>query len=338
MNLGSPDSTRVKDLKRYLSEFLMDKRVIDYPYIFRKILVDGIIVPSRAAKSAEAYQSIWTNDGSPLIVWTKKLEHALENELDEPVEIGMRYGQPSMESAFNTLSRIAPKLQEVLAIPLYPHYAMSSYETAVEHAKAIHKKGDYRFTLEFFRPFYDNGEYINAMARHIEPFLKMQYDHLLFSFHGIPERHLKRSDPTGKHCLQSGDCCSRPSVAHETCYRHQCFQTMNLVADQLQIPKEKFSYSFQSRLGREQWLTPYTDFRFVEMPGEGIKRLLVICPAFVSDCLETLEEIEMRGKESFISAGGEFFEMIPCLNDSQLWVSTLSGWINNYFAGKRDMV
>jgi ferrochelatase len=338
MNLGSPDSTEVKDLKRYLSQFLMDKRVIDYPYIFRKILVDGIIVPSRAPKSAEAYRSIWTKDGSPLIVWTKSLEQALENELHEPVEIGMRYGQPSTENAFKTLSRHAPDLEEVLAIPLYPHYAMSSYETAVEHARETHKKGGYGFTLEFIRPFYNNSEYINALADRVRPFINKSFDHLLFSFHGIPERHLRRADPTKHHCLQSADCCSLPSAAHQTCYRHQCFQTMKLVTEQLQIPREKFSYAFQSRLGREQWLRPYTDFRLQEMPGEGIKKLLVICPAFVSDCLETLEEIEMRGRESFLSAGGEHFEMIPCLNDSKLWIATLAGWIKNYFDGERDMI
>jgi ferrochelatase len=338
MNLGSPDSTQVKDLKRYLSQFLMDKRVIDYPYIFRKILVDGIIVPTRAAKSAEAYQSIWTKDGSPLIVWTRNLEQALENELHEPVEIGMRYGQPSTENAFATLNRNAPGLEEVLAIPLYPHYAMSSYETAVEHARETHKKGGYGFTLKFIRPFYDNSEYINALADRIRPFLNNAFDLLLFSFHGVPERHLRRADPTKNHCLQSEDCCSLPSPAHQTCYRHQCFQTMKLVTEQLQIPKEKFSYAFQSRLGREQWLRPFTDFRLLAMPAEGIKKLLIICPAFVSDCLETLEEIEMRGRESFLSAGGEYYEMIPCLNDSKIWVTTLAGWIKNYFAGKRDMV
>lgn len=338
MNLGSPDSTQVKDVRRYLSQFLMDKRVIDYPYIFRKVLVDGLIVPSRAPKSAEAYDTIWTKDGSPLIVWTQKLEKSLENKLSEPVEIAMRYGRPSMDEAFKSLIRKSPDLQEVLAIPLYPHYAMSSFETAVEHAKDTHRKGGYRFTLEFIRPFFDDQDYIHAMADRIRPYLENHYDHLLFSFHGIPERHLKRSDPTGKHCLQAANCCSVDSVAHKTCYRHQCFQTMNLVTKHLQIPAEKFSYSFQSRLGREQWLTPYTDFRLQEMPREGIKKLLIICPAFVSDCLETLEEIEIRGRESFLSAGGESFEMIPCLNDSNSWVETVALWIKKFLAGNRDMV
>ena len=338
MNLGSPESYQVKDLKRYLSQFLMDKRVIDYPYIFRKILVDGIIVPFRAAKSAEAYRTIWTKNGSPLIAWTKKQELELRKKLDKPIEIAMRYGEPSIDFAFKSLIQSTPKLDNVLAIPLYPHYAMSSYETAVEQARDVHKKRGYRFALEFFRPFFDNKDYITALANRIRPYLQNQYDHLLFSFHGIPERHLKRSDPTGKHCLQSADCCSTTSLAHLTCYRHQCFKTMNLVTKQLQIPQSKFSYSFQSRLGREQWLRPYTDFRLQEMPDEGIKRLLIICPAFVSDCLETLEEIEIRGRESFLSAGGKFYEMIPCLNDLESWIETMAGWIKNYFEGNREMI
>ena len=231
-----------------------------------------------------------------------------------------------------------PEIEEVIAVPLYPHYAMSSYETAVEHAREVYVKNKYSFKLTIVKPFYNNIDYIGALSERIRPYLNTRYDHILFSYHGIPENHLKKTDPTHSHCMQSTDCCSIPSVAHNSCYRHQCFQTMNLVVEKLNIPVGKFSYSFQSRLGREQWLMPYTDFRLQEMPAEGIKNLLVICPAFVSDCLETLEEIEMRGKESFLQSGGESYKMIPCLNDSDLWVGALSKWMNSYEHGNTEMM
>jgi len=329
MNLGSPDSTEVKDLRKYLNEFLTDKRVIDYSWLFRKVIMQGLVVPARAPKSAEAYRTIWTDKGSPLIQFTRELAEKLQALIPERVSIAMRYGNPNMESAYEKLLKINPGLEEVLAIPLYPHYAMSSYETAVEHAKEIHEKKKYRFRLKFVAPFYAEPAYIQAMAENIRPWLQDEFDHLLFSFHGIPERHLIKSDPTHHHCLQSADYCARLSSAHGTCYRHQCLTTMNLVATRLGLPPDKFSYSFQSRLGRQPWLKPYTDFRFQEMPAEGIKKLLVVCPAFVSDCLETLEEIEIRGRESYLQSGGTSYAMIPCLNTHPLWVQALAGWIQS---------
>jgi ferrochelatase len=338
MNLGSPDSTSVKDVRKYLMEFLMDGRVIDYPYLFRKLLVGGIIVPFRAAKSAEAYATIWTSHGSPLVHLTRQLAMKLQEGMEAPVEIAMRYGNPSMKQAYSALQNRLPGLEEVIAIPMYPHYAMSSYETAVEHAREVHRKNKYPFRLTFIKPFYNNPDYIDALCDRIRPFLEKEYDQILFSFHGIPERHLTKADVTGNHCLKSADCCSTPSIAHATCYRHQVFETTRLVTARLNIPKEKFSISFQSRLGREQWLRPYTDFRLKEMPAEGIKKLLVICPAFVSDCLETLEEIEIRGKESFLESGGESYVMIPCLNDSPAWVQAIRKWTREYGEGKKDMI
>lgn len=326
MNLGSPDSTEVKDVRRYLNEFLMDGRVIDNPYLLRAILVQGIIVPFRAPKSAEAYKTIWTKDGSPLIVLSRQLQEALQQEVEEPVEITMRYGNPTPEAAFEMLMKRRPGLEEVIAVPLYPHYAMSSFETAVEHAKTVHRKKGYPFSLRFIKPYYNDPEYIAALAERIRPYLGKPYDHLLFSYHGIPGRHLKKTDPTHKHCLQVNDCCNVPSIAHEYCYRHQCFTTTRLVTEKLAIPKDKHSISFQSRLGKG-WLEPFTDVRLEQMPGEGIKKLLIMCPAFVSDCLETLEEIEERGRKSFMDAGGEEYTMIPCLNTHPLWVSALKGWI-----------
>ena len=328
MNLGSPDSTKVYDVRKYLNEFLTDKRVIDYSWIFRNLLVRGIIVPLRAPKSAEAYRTIWTSDGSPLISFTRKLAEKLRLLVSEPVEIAMRYGKPSMEAVFESLLKQCPDLEEVISIPLYPHYAMSSYETAVEYAKEIHRKKKYTFKLNFIPPFYQKPGYIHAMAENIRPYLQKEFDHLLFSFHGIPERHLIKSDPTHQHCLHTDNCCNTHSPAHATCYRYQCLQTMKLVAAELGLKENKFSFSFQSRLGRQPWLKPYTDFRFQEMPGEGIKKLLVICPAFVSDCLETLEEIEIRGRESFLESGGTEYAMIPCLNTHPLWVQTLADWVH----------
>lgn len=327
MNLGSPDSTATKDVRKYLAEFLMDEKVIDIPYLVRLLLVRGIIVPFRAPKSAEAYRTIWWKEGSPLIQLTKQLQTAVQANVEEPVEIAMRYGNPTPKYAYEKLLKENPALEEVVLMPLYPHFAMSSYETAVDYMKEIHQKNGYSFSLKTIKPYYNNPDYIHAFAEHIRPYLQQNYDHILFSYHGIPERHLMKSDPTKQHCLQMQDCCSVESTAHETCYRHQCLTTTRLTAEALQLPADKYSYSFQSRLGRDPWLKPYTDFRLKDMPNEGIKKLLVICPAFVSDCLETLEEIAIRGKEDFLHAGGESYEMIPCLNTDPLWVAAVSKWV-----------
>ncbi len=322
MNLGSPESTDTKDVKKYLDEFLMDGRVIDYPYLLRLLLVRGIITPLRAPKSAEAYKTIWTKDGSPLIVLTKQLQQALQQHVAEPVEIAMRYGNPTPEAAFAKLMERQPGLEEVIAVPLYPHYAMSSYETAVEHAKTAHSKNNYPFKLSFVAPYYNNAEYVDALAESMRPYLEQEYDHLLFSYHGVPGRHIRKSDPTGCHCLKVENCCEVASPAHDVCYRHQVFTTTKLVMEKLGIPVNKYSISFQSRLGRG-WLQPFTDIRLQEMPKEGIKKLLIVCPAFVSDCLETLEEIAERGKEEFMEAGGESYQMIPCMNTHPAWVKAL---------------
>ena len=338
MNLGSPDSTEVKDVKRYLDEFLMDERVIDKPWLLRALLVKGIIVPFRAPKSAEAYKSIWTKEGSPLIVISEQLAKALDKEVEEPVTIAMRYGNPSPKAAYDELLKQNPDLEEVVLVPMYPHYAMSSYETAVEYAKEHHKKGGYTFKLTAIKPYYDNVDYLEALAESMRPYLNKEYDHILFSYHGVPERHIHKGDVTGQHCLKVPNCCEVPSKAHEYCYRHQCWQTTKLVTEKLGIPREKWGFSFQSRLGRDPWLQPYTAVRFEELPKEGVKKLLVVCPAFVSDCLETLEEIAEEGKEIFLHNGGESFEMIPCLNLHPLWVSTMAKWIQQQAAGSKEMV
>ncbi len=334
MNLGSPDSTSVKDVRRYLNEFLMDERVIDIPKLPRTLLVKGIIVPFRAPSSAKAYHSIWTKEGSPLIHLTYQLQDALQKSSPYPVEVCMRYGNPTPQITFENIKEKYPNVEEVILFPLYPHYAMSSYETAVEYAKEIHKKSNYSFSLSVINIFYSNEAYIHALSQSIAPHLQNDYDLLLFSYHGIPERHVKKTDPTKQHCLNMADCCNVDSVAHNFCYRHQVFMTSSLVAVELQLPKNKYATSFQSRLGREEWLKPYTAARLKELPKEGIKKLVVVCPAFVSDCLETIEEMGEEGREFFMEAGGESFTLIPCLNTAPLWIKAMNFLIEDHLKKK----
>lgn len=328
MNLGSPVSTEVPDVKHYLDEFLMDKRVIDYPYLFRLLLVRGMITPKRAPFSAEAYKKIWWEEGSPLIVITERLRNALEEKINEPIEIAMRYGNPHPAEAYKKLMERVPGLEEVILFPLYPHYAMSSYETAAEYGKKVYRKGKYPFKLTVVPPFYNEPRYIQALANNIKPYLQQDFDYLLFSYHGVPVRHIRKGDITHQYCLSSDDCCFSPSPAHQYCYRHQVLTTMELTAKALGLSKEQYGHSFQSRLGREEWIKPYTVDTLQALPKAGKKKLLVVCPAFVSDCLETLEEIAMQGKETFIAAGGESYEMIPCLNVDPAWVDFMSEWIH----------
>lgn len=338
MNLGSPDSAAVKDVRTYLNEFLMDEKVIDIPYLLRLLLVRGIIAPFRAPKSAKAYQSIWTPQGSPLMVISRELEHKVREAVPHPVSLAMRYGNPTPAEAYDSLLRDHPDLDEVILVPLYPHYAMSSYETAVEYAVAVHQRKGYRFKLSIVKPYYDETPYLAALAESIRPFLDEAYDHILFSYHGVPERHIRKGDITHQHCLKVADCCNVDSPAHAQCYRHQCLKTTRRIGEILSLRTGSFSTSFQSRLGRDEWLKPYTAKRLEEMPGEGIRKLLVVCPAFVSDCLETLEEIAEEGKHSFLEAGGTDFTMIPCLNIHPLWVSAITGWVEGIVAGNPKML
>ena len=220
-----------------------------------------------------------------------------------PVELAMRYQNPSIDSALKKL--LEKEVTHLLVIPLFPHYAMSSYESAVERVKEIAAEMTPQMQVEIQPPYFDAPDYIEALVASARNYLESGYDHLLFSFHGIPERHLRKSDPTGGHCLAKENCCEVPSPAHATCYRAQCFKTVAAFVAQAGVPREKYSVSFQSRLGQEPWLKPYTDLELEKFPARGIKKLLVICPAFVSDCLETIEEIGMRGRETFLKAGGK---------------------------------
>lgn len=323
MNLGSPDTTEVKDVRKYLDEFLMDERVIDSPYLWRSILVKGIITPFRAPKSAEAYRSIWTKDGSPLVHITRQLQEEVQKKNKAPVVIAMRYGNPNIKEAYDRLLHISPGIEEVVLVPLYPHYAMSSFETASVQARKVHLDEKYKFKITVVRPFYNHPAYISAMAASMKPYVQGNDKHLLFSYHSIPEKHILMRDITESHCLKSGECCVKKSAAHSYCYRHQCYETTRLVAEELGLPKERYSVAFQSKLGRAAWLTPATTARMEQMPKEGIKDLLVVCPSFVSDCLETLEEIAIREQENFMHAGGNSYEYIPCMNTQQPWVDAV---------------
>jgi ferrochelatase len=323
-NLGSPDSPAVRDVRAYLNEFLMDERVIDIPPFWRSVLVKCIIVPFRAPKSAAKYQTIWNGQGFPLIAISQQVQSLLKRAAAMPVELCMRYGNPTPAAALARLHAENPDLQEVTLVPLYPHYAMSSYETAVEHVRAAHRRGNYPFQLKIVPPFYDNPHYIAALAATIRPFIEeKKFDHVLFSYHGIPVRHVLKTDPTRSHCFSCQNCCGTPSPAHAVCYRHQVQVTTEKVANALGLPDGQFSLSYQSRLGTDAWLQPYTAAQLKKFPAQGIKKLLVVCPAFVSDCLETLEEIQVEGKEEFLEAGGEAYAVVPCLNDRPEWIQTL---------------
>lgn len=329
VNLGSPDTTKTKDVKKYLREFLMDERVIDVPYVLRNLLVKGIILNTRPRKSAKAYKKIWWDEGSPLVVISERFAKKVKHEVKIPVALAMRYGSMSMEKGFEEL--INQGVNEILLVPLYPHYAMSSYETVTVKAEEIVAKKYPKVVMDILPPFYNNPDYINAMANNIKHHLKdFDYDHILFSYHGIPERHIKKSDPTNHHCKIDGSCCERNSVAHHTCYRHQCFETTKSIAKELDLKKETYSNSFQSRLLNDPWLKPYTDFELEKFPKENKKNVAVITPAFVSDCLETLEEIAMEGKEDFLEAGGTDYKHIPCMNDNDDWVQVMTNWIDQW--------
>jgi ferrochelatase len=329
VNLGSPDSASVGDVRRYLAEFLMDRRVIDVAWPLRALIV-GMILIKRPRQSAKAYRKIWKPEGSPLIVTSRYVQAELQKRVDAPVELAMRYQKPSIPNAIRKLRERG--VDELFLIPLFPHYAMSSYETVVERVKEVVAKLALQMRIVVQPPCFDSPDYITALVASAENDLRQGYDHLLFSFHGMPERQIKKTDPTGGHCLAKENCCEVASPAHATCYRAQCFKTVAAFVKQTGVPAGKFSVSFQSRLGRDPWLKPYTDFELAELPKRGVKKLLVICPAFVSDCLETLEEIGIRGRRTFLSAGGKEFTQIPCLNEHPLWIAALEKIIRRFLS------
>lgn len=320
VNLGSPKSTSVPDVKEYLDEFLMDEKVIDYRWFFRSLLVRGIILRKRPKKSAEAYKTVWTEQGSPLIIITEQIREKLQKRFDVPVEIGMRYAEPSIENGIQKL--VNQGVTNIVLFPLYPQYAMSTTETVVDKAEEVRKEKFPGVQISYVEPFYGRDIYIDCLAESLREKLPEEFDALQFSYHGVPERHLYKTDPT--NTCKIGDCCHeefRPS--HKFCYRHQCYKTTELVIEKLGIPKEKTIVSFQSRLGRDKWIEPYTDETLENLPKKGVKNLAICCPAFVSDCLETLEEISEEGRETFLHSGGKEFHYLPCLNNEERWIDVI---------------
>jgi ferrochelatase len=334
VNLGSPDSPSVSDVRRYLAEFLMDPRVLDVNWLLRFCIVYFGILPSRPKQTANAYQIIWTPAGSPLVVTSRNVHASLQKSISIPIELAMRYQNPSIPHAVRELAEKG--VNELLLIPLFPHYAMSSYESAVERVKKAAAALAPKMQIKVQPPFYADSDYIGALVSSAGKFLAKGFDHLLFSFHGIPERHLRRSDPTGCHCLAAASCCETPSPAHATCYRAQCFRTVAEFVKAAGIPANKYSVSFQSRLGRDPWLKPYTDYEIPRLAKQGVKRMLVICPAFVSDCLETIEEIGLRARKDFLEAGGAEFDLIPCLNEHPLWINALQKMVDGFGSAAQE--
>jgi len=333
INLGTPDAPTPEAVGRYLREFLMDGFVIDVPRTLRWFLVNVMIVPRRKIRSAKAYQKVQLPGGSPLRMYTRELKEKVTEQLatDEryAVEYAMRYGSPSISSAMARLC--APDISRIIVLPLYPQYAESSYETAVVETKRSAQESGCADRLSFFLPFYDRPEFISAFARRIEETNDKDWaEHLVFSFHSLPERHLKRLDVTGQHCLLRSDCCDQVSAINHNCYRAQCFFTARQIATQLGLKDEDYTVSFQSRLGRAKWIGPTTEVVLRELAERGIRRVSVSCPSFVADCLETLEEMGIRGRKTFIDAGGEELRLIPSLNADPFWVNAVADWIVNF--------
>ena len=335
VNLGSPDSTAVPDVRRYLREFLGDKRVIDLkPRWAAKILVNAIITPTRAPKSAKAYEEIWTEAGSPLVVTSHSVGEKLAETLgsETPVYVAMRYQNPSIASIITKMRDDG--VDEILLFPQYPHYAMSSWETVVVKVYEEIARIAPNLKVDCVQPFYEDADYIEALYTVSKPYFDAPHDHILFSYHGIPERHLRKGDASNAHCLSVPDCCNTCSAAHSMCYRAQIFKTTAAFVKRANLPDDKWSVSFQSRLAGEPWLTPYTDFELQRFAKEGRKRLIVLTPAFVTDCLETLEEIAGEGCEDFMKAGGETFQHVPCLNDQTPYIDFLTNRVNRWLAGE----
>jgi ferrochelatase len=330
INLGTPDAPTPGAVGRYLREFLMDGFVIDVPKPLRWFLVNVMIVPRRKIQSAKAYQKVQMPGGSPLLVYTRELAEKVGARLASDdryvVEFAMRYGNPSIASALGKLN--LPEISRIVVLPLYPQYAESSYETAVVETKRVAREIGCADRLSFFPPFYDRPEFIAAGARRIaEANEKQPVDHVVFSFHSLPERHLKRLDETGQHCLVKSDCCDRVSAVNHNCYRAQCIFTARAIATELGLKSNDYTVSFQSRLGRAKWIGPTTEVVLRDLALQGVKRVAVSCPSFVADCLETQEEMGIRGRRTFIDAGGEELFLVPSLNADSAWVEMVANWI-----------
>jgi ferrochelatase len=326
LNLGSPDSPAVPDVRRYLAQFLMDPYVIDIPWLFRFLVIYGFVLPKRPQETAKGYSQVWTAEGSPLLVYSRALQAALAPIVANDTTslyLAMRYGQPAILDVLRQMREDG--VTEIVTVPLYPHYAMSSTGTAIAECEKSLARLRWHPKVRTVAPFYAHPKYIEALVSRISKSLATaHWEHLLFSYHGLPERHLKKTDPTGVHCMRQSSCCQTPSAAHATCYRHQVFETTRLVAEAMGLRPDQYSVSFQSRLGRDKWLEPFTDPHVEMLSQRGIKHLAVVCPAFVADCLETIEEIGEVTCEKFLHMGGESFTLVPCMNADSEWVAALA--------------
>lgn len=332
LNLGSPESTKVGHVRRYLREFLTDPRVIDSP--FRSFIVNVFILPFRPRRTAKAYRKVWRSEGSPLLVISNQQRDSLLEKVNFPVALAMRYGRPAIKDVIAEL--VQQDVDDIFVMPLYPQYAMSSYETVAVKVVEEIEKYDRKIRTTLLPPFYKDPDYIHALIQNADPFLKKDYDKIIFSFHGLPERHIRKADPTHTHCLSMPNCCTLDNPAHPTCYRHQCFKTVELFVKHSGIPENKYCVTFQSRVGRDPWLQPFTDKMLIDLAQSGVNKLLILCPAFVADCLETLEEIAIEGKKKFLESGGEEFELIPCLNDHPAFINFLADKINDWDVNSKN--
>jgi ferrochelatase len=323
VNLGTPDSPKTSDVRRYLDEFLMDGRVIDVNPALRTFLVKGIIVPFRGPKSAKTYQKVWTDEGSPLMVYSVKAAELLKQRLGDAyhVELAMRYQNPSIASALQKLK--AAQVDSIKVIALFPQYASATTGSVHDKVMEIVRTWQAIPDISFVNSFYDNDTMIEAFAENGAKYHPESYDHILFSFHGLPQRQLMKGDDTGSHCLKVANCCETITEANKFCYSAQSHATARLIAAKLNLPKEKYTVTFQSRLGRDPWAQPYTSEIITELANKGNKRILVFCPAFVADCLETIYEIAEEYNDEFRHLGGEKVQLVESLNDSPLWIDAL---------------
>lgn len=328
VNLGSPEAPTPRAVRRYLREFLGDPRVLDIPALPRRVLLETTILPTRPRASAEAYAKIWTPEGSPLLVHGRALRDALAKRLGEGfvVELAMRYGVPAIAPALDRLARA--DCRKIVVVPLFPQYASASTGSALE---AVYRAAGARWNvppLEAVDSFYDDPGFIAALAAVARAIPEERRpDHLLLSYHGLPERQIRKSDASGAHCFASNACCEAIGPANRACYRAQCAATSRALARTLGIRDEDWTLSFQSRLGRTPWIRPYTDEILPYLRDRGVRRLAVMCPSFVADCLETLEEIGIRAREQWLALGGEDLVLVPCLNAHPAWVDAVGAWV-----------
>lgn len=331
VNIGTPDSIELRDVKKYLKQFLLDPRVIDIPLIFRILLLYFIIVPFRSAKSLLAYKSIWLAEGSPLKVHSQKLGQTVTKLLGDKyiVEVCMRYQNPSIESAVKNL--IENKARKIIVFPLFPQYSSAATGSVFERVGKIVNQLWNVPQLIYMPPFYDHPEFIKSFSNiAMKKIVEFKPDFVLFSYHGLPERHIKKSDSSnGQFCLKNNNCCEEISENNYFCYRAQCYATTRALAQNLGLQENSYVTSFQSRLGKSPWIKPYTDLILPELAQKGFKKVAVICPAFVADCLETVEEIQIRAREQWISLGGEDLALVPSLNSDPYWSEVVAQMIRD---------